>query len=237
MRQISFTHIEQLNTATRKKQLVALIEGIPQSKVKKDTAFVVSERHAASVLFDESYADAWLEALRDQEHITEFYVVTSKRARFIDLKMRIEEVLSPVIVREDEKRSMRDGFPANVEYFRLDFLERSDVALGRQFREILPILWLRAGSIGPRPELPKNRTVPEMVIPAKNPFAVLVEETRFSEFVNQVHRRPDLTHAFVVTDSEEAYQEMAERLNVPNVIQLYRDFLENFVLNREPSAS
>ena len=237
VRQIGFTDIEQLNSATRKKQLVALIDGIPQSKVEKDTRFVVSEDHSASILFDESHAEAWLEALQGEEHIVDLYVVTPKRARFVELKGRIEEVLGPVTVREEEKRSMREGFPANVEYFRLDFLDRSDVALGRQFREVLPILWLRAGAVGPRPELARNRPVPEMLIPAENPFAVLVEETRFSAFVDEVRRRPDLTHAFVVTDSEDAYLEMAERLNVPNVIQLYRDFLENFVLNREPSAS
>ena len=237
IRQIGFAHIEQLNTATKKKQLVALIEGIPQSKVKRDTAFFVSESHSASILFDESQAEAWLEALQDQEHIDELYVVTPKRGRYVELKARIEEVMGPVTVREEEKRSMREGFPANVEYFRLDFLDRSDVALGRQFREILPILWMRAGAVGPRPEIAKKGPVPEMVIPAESPFAVLVEETRFLAFMDAVRRRPDLTHAFVVTDSEEAYLEMAERLDVPNVIQLYRDFLENFVLNRETAAS
>ena len=139
---------------------MALIEGIPQSKVKKDTRFVVSEDHSASILFDESHAEALLEALQGEEHIVDLYVVTPKRARFVELKGRVEEVLGPVKVREEEKRSMREGFPANVEYFRLDFLDRSDVALGRQFREILPILWLRAGAVGPRPELARNRRVP-----------------------------------------------------------------------------
>ena len=237
VRQIGFTRIEQLNTAAKKKQLVALIEGIPQSKVSKETPFFVSEGHGASILFDESQAETWLEALQDQEHIVEFYVVTPKRARFVELKARIEALLGPVTVREEQKRSMREGFPANVEYFRLGLLERSDVVLRRQFREILPILWLRAGAVGPRPELARNRPVPDMLIPAQNPFAVLVEETRFPAFYDELRRRPDLTYAFLVTDSEDAYLEMAERLNVPNVIQLYRDFLENFVLNRETGAS
>ena len=235
--QIDFVSIDDLNTAAKKKRLVALIDGIPQSVVKKNSAFVVSEKHPASILFDESEADAWLEALEDQEHITDFYIITASEATFVDLKSRIHDLLGPVIETEEEKRPMRDGFPANLEYFRLDFLDKDRVALGRQFREILPILWLRAGAIGPRPELHKNKPIPAMVIPEHNPFAVLVDETRFADFAAELESRGDLTHVFLVTDSEEAFQEMAGQLKVPSVIQLYRDFLENFAINKEQGAS
>jgi adenine-specific DNA-methyltransferase len=44
--------------------------------------------------------------------------------------------------------------------------------------------------------------------------------------------RDDITHVFLVTDSEEAFQEMAAQLNTPQVIQLYRDYLENFMINK-----
>lgn len=234
---ITFTSIDDLNTASKKKQFVSLIDGIPQSEVKKDSAFVVSEKHPSSILFDDSQADAWLEALEDQEHITDFYIVTAKKATFDDLKARIHDLLGPVIVSEEYKHPMRDGFAANLEYFRLDFLDKDHVALGRQFREILPILWLRAGAIGPRPELPKNKPIPAMLIPKHNPFAVLVEEARFADFTSKLEGRDDLTHAYLVTDSEEAFQEMAGQLRVPNVIQLYRDYLENFVINKGEGAS
>lgn len=234
--QIAFTSVDDLSTAAKKKQLVALIDGIPQSAVKKDSAFVVSEKHPASILFDDSQADAWLEALEDQEHITDFYIVTASKATFDDLKVRIQAMLGPVIVTEEEKRPMREGFPANLEYFRLDFLDKDHVALGRQFREILPILWMRAGAIGPRPELPKNKPIPAMVIPEHNPFAVLVEEARFADFAAALEGRGDLTHVFLVTDSEEAFQEMAGQVKVANVIQLYRDYLENFAINKGVGA-
>jgi len=193
--QIAFTSIEDLNNAVKKKQLVSLINGIPQSEVKRDSAFVVSEKHPAFILFDESQADAWLEVLEDQEHITDFYIATAKKTTFDDLKARIHEMLGPVIVTEEEKRPMQEGFPANLEYFRLDFLDKDHVVLGRQFRKILPILWLRAGAIGPRPELPKNKPIPAMVIPEHNPFAVLVEENRFTDFVAELEGQNDLTHA------------------------------------------
>lgn len=235
--QIGFTSIDELNTVSKKKQLVALVKGIPQSEVRKDSAFIVSEKNPASILFDDSQADAWLETLEDQEHITDFYIVTAKKSIFDELKSRIHTLLGLVIITEEEKYPMRQGFPANLEYFRLDFLDKDHVALGRQFREILPILWLRAGAIGARPELPKNKPIPAMVIPRHNPFAVLVDETCFADFAAELESRDDMTHAFLVTDSEEAFQEMAGQLRVPNLIQLYRDYLENFVINKERGSS
>jgi adenine-specific DNA-methyltransferase len=233
--QIGFASIDDLTTAAKKKQLVALINGIPQSLVKTDSTFLVSQKHSTSILFDESQADAWLEALEDLKHITDFYIVTANRVTFDHLKARINDLLGPVTVTEEEIRPMQDGFSANLEYFRLDYLDKDHVALGRQFREILPILWLRAGAIGPRPELPKNKPIPAMIIPEHNPFAVLVEEWRFPDFAAELEGRENLSHAYLVTDSEEAFQEMAKQLKVPNVIQLYRDYLENFVINKGES--
>ena len=231
-RQIAYTTTDNLKTVAKKKQLVSMINNIPQLIVKKDSSFVVSEKHTSSILFDDSQADLWLEALENQEHITEFYIVTAKKAKFDVLKTRINDLLGPVNVTEEEIRPMRDGFPANIEYFRLDFLDKDHVALGRQFRELLPILWLWAGAIGPRPKLPRNKPIPTMMIPVHNHFAVLVDEARFADFAAELEGRDKLTHAFLVTDSEEAFQEMASQLKVQNVIQLYRDYLENFVINK-----
>ncbi len=66
-----------------------------------------------------------------------------------------------------------------------------------------------------------------------------------------------MTHIYLVTDSDDAFQEMSSQLiytvpgvspsgardasrfvpdesvSVANVVQLYRDYLENFVINRE----
>lgn len=230
--QIGFTSIDDLNTATKKRQLVALIKDIPQSAVTKNSPYIVSDQHPASILFDETHAETWLTALEDQDHITDFYIVTPSRSVFEDLKARITELLGPITIIEEEKRPMREGFPANLEYFKLDFLEKDQVALGRQFREILPILWLRAGAFGQRPELPENEPIPDMLIPEHNHFAVLIDETRFSAFLDALAGRADITHVFIVTDSDEAFQEMAARVDAPHVIQLYRDYLENFLINK-----
>jgi adenine-specific DNA-methyltransferase len=51
---------------------------------------------------------------------------------------------------------MSAGFAANLAYFKLDFLDPERVSLRRAFREILPLLWLKAGAVGPRPELKRG---------------------------------------------------------------------------------
>jgi len=72
---------------------------------------------------------------------------------------------------------MAQGFRANCEYFKLGFLDKDDVALGRQFKEILPLLWLKAGAVGERPELQDE--TPDMLILPENQFAVLISESSF----------------------------------------------------------
>ena len=200
--------------------------------MKKDTPFVVSPQHSGSILFDETHSEEWIHELASAPHITDFYIVSEKKASFDKLKSDIGKLLGPLRESAEQKRSMSDGFAENVEYFRLDFLDKDHVALGRQFREIIPVLWLRAGGIGKRPELPKNKPLPDFMIPPDCPFAVLTNESKFRRFVEEIKKRIDLTHVYLVTDSQESFTEMASRISVPNVIQLYRDYLENFVINK-----
>lgn len=48
----------------------------------------------------------------------------------------------------EEPMHMADGFKANAAFFKLGFLDKNAVALGRQFKELLPVLWLKAGAHG-----------------------------------------------------------------------------------------
>jgi adenine-specific DNA-methyltransferase len=237
-RQLSFVDPATLTTTARKRELVGLIPAIPAGEIKGDTAWFVSAeaRCTAAILFDAAQGDAFLEALEGLDHVTHFYIVTQNNRRFAELKAQIEDLLGPIEAQEEEKRPLREGFPANLAYFKLDLLDKNQVALGRQFREILPLLWLRAGAVGARPELPAGAPIPAMLIPAANPFAVLADETRFADFLAAVSGRKDLTHIFLVTDSEDAFREMAEQLAAPHIIQLYRDYLENFMINRGGTA-
>lgn len=122
-----------------------------------------------------------------------------------------------------------DGFPANLEYFKLDFLDPAEVQMGRQFAAILPILWMIAGARGPLPDAP-NAHAP-WLIPADCPFAVLIQERRFKEFHRHIEGRVDLTHVYIVTNSASTYHNLREELEVPHVVQLYKDYLQNFKIN------
>lgn len=126
--------------------------------------------------------------------------------------------------------SMSDGFAANAEYFKLGFLDKSSVALGQQFREILPMLWLKAGAVGKRPILADGE-LPDMLIPESSNFAVLIDERYFGAFLAQIEARPDIEYVYLVTNSEDAYREMGARIRTRNVTQLYRDYIDNFVIN------
>ena len=222
-----------LDTVPKRKQLIALIDGLPQTLVVDDQPFIVSEDHSVSVLFDEAAAEAWLEALDGQVHITDFVIVAPRKRRFDEFKAAVNELLGPAVDTEEVRRPMKEGFAANLEYFRLDFLDPEQVALKRQFREVLPLLWMRAGCIGPRPSLLKNAALPAWLLPEGNRFAVLTDEAQFRGFLPLVTARLDLTHVFLVTDSEDAFQEMAGELpKGPLPVQLYRDYLENFMINR-----
>jgi adenine-specific DNA-methyltransferase len=231
--QISFTASENLNSTKNKKQLVSLLgkEKLPQSLVKADSKFILSDKYPASILFDESVYEEWLEALEDQNHISEFYIVTNSNALFNKVKEKVEQSLGNITVLKNVKKPMSEGFKANVEYFKLGFLDKNSIELGQQFREILPILWLKSGAIGERPELASDVELPEMLISSSSNFAILIDETYFAEFVKQLSGNKNITHVFIVTNSEEAFREMASQIDIENITQLYRDYIDNFVIN------
>lgn len=125
---------------------------------------------------------------------------------------------------------MAQGFKTNCEYFKLGFLDKNDVALGKQFAEILPLLWLKAGAIGRRPEL-GDGDVPEMLILPQNNLAVLVDECIYIDFQKVLEEHPEIDTVFIVTDSERAYREMIASLRAKHTYQLYRSYLDNFRIN------
>jgi len=124
---------------------------------------------------------------------------------------------------------MSDGFMANTEYFKLDFLDKNNVSLGRQFLEILPLLWLKSGAVGRRPDI-DTEDEPGMVILPQNGFAILVDETKYSEFADKLTEEDNIRIVYFVTNSENAFREMTAGVKVNNTYQLYRDYIDNFVL-------
>ena len=48
---------------------------------------------------------------------------------------------------------MDKGFHTNANFFKLGFLDKNEVALGKQFKELVPLLWMKAGAIGECPTI------------------------------------------------------------------------------------
>jgi adenine-specific DNA-methyltransferase len=127
------------------------------------------------------------------------------------------------------EKPMSEGFRTNAAFFKLGFLNKTSVALGRQLAELFPILWLKAGAHGPCPKIQEEKT--NMLILPENHFAVLMNEKHFQEFDIEVQRHPEIQTIYIVTDSEAGYREMIAGYGERDTYQLYRDYLDNFRIN------
>ena len=125
---------------------------------------------------------------------------------------------------------MADGFKSNAIFFKLGFLDKTEVAFGRNLKELIPLLWMKANAIGECPNMEFD-TTPDMIILPQNKMAILVEEDAYPKFKKEVENN-DIETVFIITDSEDGYREMISRLNVKQTYQLYRDYLDNFTINK-----
>ena len=58
-----------------------------------------------------------------------------------------------------------------------------------------------------------------------------MQETRFKDFARHVENRTDLTHVFIVTNSQDTIYKLRREWPELTVVQLYKDYLENFRIN------
>lgn len=158
-----------------RKDIVALIgkDKLPQSLVKPDIDYLVSEKHCASILFSPSAYGDWIAALDGQDHVSELYVVTSNNKEFKMIKELLIDSMGAMSVSKAEKIPMSDGFKANAAFFKLGFLDPTAVSLGMRFSEMLPTLWLKTGAKGKCPQL-VGEQVPDMLILAVNEMRLRV---------------------------------------------------------------
>jgi len=122
-----------------------------------------------------------------------------------------------------------DGLEENVAFFRMDYLEPDLVELGRQFNAIAPLLWLAAGSVGAWEEWDGKAS---WSVPETSTYAILFDLSQASTFVDLVETRPQITHAWIVTDSHTAFVEVSSELGEGvEARQLYSSYLRNFTVN------
>lgn len=230
---IQLQFVDSLSSLPQKKQLVSLIgkTKLAQSLVKADSKFVVpdDEKYSAAILFDETAVSDFLDAIQDHDHITDFYIVTNNSRIFKSVKSAIQELLGDQQLPERVLRPMSWGFEANAIYFKLGFLDRTAVSLGMQFKELLPLLWMKAEAKGKCPEI--DGVIPDMLVLPENQFAVLVNENMFAHFCDAIQSHPSIQTVFIVTDYEVNFRAMVKNLGVKTSYQLYRDYVDNFRIN------
>lgn len=234
IKQITLVDNPDTLKAAQKKELIALCcQGkLPQNLVKADSKFIVSDEHVCSIIFDTNYAEEWLEEMDGQDQVTEIYIVTRNNQVFKQLKAEVIDLLGNIVEEEPVSLPMSDGFAANVKYFKLGFLDKNAVALNRQFKELLTMLWMKAGSKGECPTL-EGDEIPDYMICEKNSMAILINDTAYATFYNLLKDRTDIKTIYFVEDSEYTYTTMAQPFQWAKTYQLYRDYLDNFTINYE----
>lgn len=129
-----------------------------------------------------------------------------------------------------------DGIAANVEFFKLTYLDPGRVRRGREFETIAPLMWLEGGATGDRiNEIPEDGWgLTEaygvlFTIDALTPFAAAVSKAAAEGQPPRV--------LFIITDSPTEYQQAVERLPVGiETVRLYEDYLSNYTINIEGGA-
>ena len=129
-----------------------------------------------------------------------------------------------------------DGLPSNVEFFDLTYLDPGMVRRGREFEAIAPLLWLEAGGVGERIE-----KVPEEGWALTPAYGVLFTADALTPFATAVidaaTKETPPNVVFIVTDSPVEYQAATERLPLGlETVQLYQDYLANYLINVEGGA-
>ncbi len=153
--------------------------------------------------------------------------VTWPRCKSALLGKRIDG--TPLPGNDLDGRAMAKGFEENAAYFKLDYLDLAEVTRGEKFESIVPILWMLAGCRG---ACEVSQGFGKWFMPKGNPFAVLLKEDYFGEFLEKLGERQDIEHVFLVTDSTEAFHEMAAELGRNyKCIQLYRSYIDTFRIN------
>lgn len=188
-----------------------------------------------AILLDPTQAEAFADALAENgDHVRRvLWVPTGDRKEDKAIQALIEAASPPIQVSTEIVRAASDGLAANLTYLRLGFLDPHDVEAGACLDELNAIIWLMAGARGPRPATGASG----FFVSEEGRYAVLFDEGRFRHFRDAVDRsKPDWL--FMITDAREAFVEMSaslrEDIPLEQRVHLYREYLENFQINRGP---
>ena len=126
---------------------------------------------------------------------------------------------------------MENGFEANAVFFKLGFLDKTLVSLGKQLVELIPVLWMKAGAKGKCPKVTLTE-LEKYWISNDNHMAILTNTGYYLEFSEAIKRNNKIETVYIITDYEAEYRTIRNDLNVKNTYQLYKDYLDNFRINQ-----
>lgn len=126
---------------------------------------------------------------------------------------------------------MADGFKENAVFYDLKYLEPSVITANLAFDEIAPLLWMRAGSVGPIIML-GDSDPEDATYEVTDAYGVLFDYAWAPEFIEEC-REHDVDHIFIVTDVDRQYRDMCAEFRGKDVRQLYKSYLRSFEIGQD----
>lgn len=236
VRSIDFVSLEALSKKSVRQSLAATIE-FPRSKVTNEP-FLLSEDERVAALFDPGALERFIEEGEEVAPSVEVVYLPFPPGKALNqAKQRLNEVWAPFTKRVEATRPMSDGYPANIDFFRLEFLDRGHAEAGGSLADLLPALWMMAGCRG---RLPKFKQSAKMLFFPDCPFAVLIEETAVKPFLAELESRPEIDWVFIVSNDQDSFSQICEWLpeRIPSRqrIHLWRSYVDNFLINADQAA-
>lgn len=128
---------------------------------------------------------------------------------------------------------MADGLDENVEFFNMTYEAPLTVAHNKAFKQIAPLLWMRAGSTGRRIE-----KVVTNGFDVSDVYGVLFDVDASEEFIKALLAQGNQRVAFIVSDDERAFQAVCRELpEGVEAVRLYSSYLTNFEINARADQS
>lgn len=124
---------------------------------------------------------------------------------------------------------MKDGFEANARFFTLTYEPPTRVRHGLAFKEIAPMLWLRAGQFGRVME-----SLPAKGWDVVESHGVIKTVAAIDAFAEAVREVGTVTTVYVVTDDDLVFQSAVSKLDDlgAEFVQLYSTYLTNFAFTQ-----
>ena len=116
---------------------------------------------------------------------------------------------------------MADGFEENAAFFTLSYESPWMVEADKAFAAIAPMLWLRAGAVGERIESIVGGWA------VTDNYGILKDLDLASDFLAELQHREGIRIAYVVTDDDGRYQQVAGEIPDIETVRLYEDYLRN----------